>query len=386
MTRTGGGASRAGRSGVVQVVQSIDRGGLEMMAVELAVALRERGLPSALIATEGGGRLEGRLRDARVDLYLLDRARWSRPSTHVAVGRLLNRLRPAAVHTHSVPPLLLTAPAATVVGRPRIVHTEHAPQYLDDAPHVRPVLRVLSRAVDAFVVVAAEMIPYFAETVGVDRHRLRVIVNGVDTDRFRPIGQAALAERRQALGLPPGLVVGAVGRLAAVKNFPMLLRGIAAARGPGADLRLALVGDGEEGESLRALAATLGISDRVHFLGWRTDVPELIASFDVLALTSWSEGLPLVVLEAMSAGVPVVSTAVGDVARVLDAGTAGTVVPIDDAGALATELVRLAADARVRRSLGDAGRARVLAHYSHRAMVDAYVDAYGLGDVRSRAA
>jgi sugar transferase (PEP-CTERM/EpsH1 system associated) len=370
----------AGRT-IVQVVQAIDRGGLEMMSVDLAVALRERGLRSVLVALDEGGRLEQRLAHGGVEFHLLGGAHVASPRTHVALLQLFRRLRPAAVHTHHMAPLLNVAVAATAARVPRLVHTEHAYQYLEPSARLRTALRVASLATSAFVVVGAEQAAYYEQQVGVDAKRIRVIVNGVDTERFRPIPN--VAARRAALGLPSGVLVGAVGRLAAVKNFALLLDALSIVRGRGLDVRVALVGDGEERAALEERAASLGITDAVHFLGWRRDVADLLPCFDVCALSSWSEGLPLVVLESMAASVPVVSTAVGDVPRVLEHGRAGLVVPIGDTTAFAAQLARLAGDPAERQRIGERARERVLAAYSQRAMVDAYLDAYGMREDRA---
>jgi glycosyltransferase involved in cell wall biosynthesis len=361
------------------VVQAIDRGGLEMMAVDLAIALHRRGIRSSVLALTEGGRLEARLREAGVPLEVGGGARYLSPASHLSVARVLTRLRPTVLHTHHLPSLLNAGPFAKLAGLPRVVHTEHARLYLDEQPRMRTLLRVASRMADSVALVGAALVPYYVDTVGIAAGRLRVVPNGVDTDRFAPIPPGALTSRRAAAGLPnSGLVVGAVGRLAHVKNYSLLLRAVASLRAQGVELSAVLVGDGEDREDLERLAAELGVHDAIHFLGWRTDVAELVGLFDVLAVTSFSEGLPLVVLEAMSAGVAVVSTNVGEIPRVLDEGRAGVLVPSDDALALAAALRRFALDGDGRRAFGRRARDRALAGYSMRAMVDAYSELYGL--------
>lgn len=349
-----------------------------MMAVDLAVALHERGIRSSVLALNEGGRLEARLRAAGVGFHLVGNARYLSPATHLSVARTLRQLRPTVLHTHHLPSLLNVGPYATVAGSVRIVHTEHARMYLDEQPRARPLLRAAATMAAAVVLVGNALRAYYVETVGLPEAKLRVVVNGVDTQRFSPAPSESVGPARRAAGLPDGRVlVGAVGRLAAVKNYALLIRAFARVRAESGDVALVLVGDGEEREQLEQLTRDLGVGQDVTFLGWRTDVASLIPLFDVLAVSSISEALPLVVLEAMSAAVPVVSTAVGEIPKVIADG-AGVVVPPDDVDAFAGALRRVVGDAGLRRELGTRARARVLDRYGLDAMADAYLSLYGL--------
>ena len=360
----------------MQVIQTLRGGGLETMAVNLALGLQARGVRSSVLVLDDGGVLEGRLDAAALPYTVLGGARYAEPSTHLRLVRALAAHEGRIVHTHHMAALASAALAARTRGG-RLVHTEHAFEYLLEAPRLRRGLRWLSRATHAFVVIGGEpQVRYYRDVVGVAPHRLRSIANGVDLTAYRPDPDARA--RRQALGLPEGPLVGTVGRLAAVKNQAMLVRAIATLRARGRPVSLALVGDGDERPALEALARELGVADLVHVLGWRTDVARVLGCLDVFALSSWTEGLPMAVLEAMAAGTPVVSTAVGDVPRVLEGGRVGRLVPIDDDAALAATLDALFADDAARHALGAAARDAVERHHSQDAMVDAYLEAYDL--------
>ena len=366
----------------MQVVQSIDRGGLEMMSVDLAIALRRRGLRSTVLALTEGGRLESRLADAGVNFKLVGGARYWSPATQYVVARTLARLRPTAVHTHHLPSLLTTGPAARALGVPRIVHTEHAHLYLEESPRARRQLRWAASTADAVALVGSALKSYYVRGVGIPEARLHTVPNGVDTERFRPLPGDEVRVRRRAAGLPEDVVlVGAVGRLAAVKNYGLLLRAAARARVAGTTLAVAFIGDGEERENLERLARELGVASATTFLGWRSDVAELVGTLDILAVTSTSEALPLVVLEAMSAGVAVISTAVGEIPRVLGEDESGILIRSGEEDELAGALVRLARDPELRTLLGRRGSARVHEEYSQATMVDRYLALYGLGPV-----
>jgi sugar transferase (PEP-CTERM/EpsH1 system associated) len=361
---------------VVQVVQSIDKGGLETMAANLAIDLAARGFRSTIVSLEDGGFLEGRLRDGGVEVHVLGDGRWRNPRTHLQLTRIFRDAGADVVHTHHLPCLLTSVAARTAAGVKQLVHTEHAFQYLEPAPAWRAAFRAASLATSAVVVVGHEMADYYRDVVGVAPRRLRVIPNGIDTERHHP--HADVTALRRSLGLPDGLLVGTAGRFATVKNFPLLLRASARARTARPELRLVMVGDGTERPAMEALARDLGFEDAVHFLGWRSDVADILGALDLFALTSISEGLPLVVLEAMACGIPAVTTAVGDLPALITDGETGYTFPSGDEDALTALLVRLAAAPNERRAMGARARDVVLAGYSQRGMVDAYLDAYGV--------
>jgi len=160
-----------------------------------------------------------------------------------------------------------------------------------------------------------------------------------------------------------------VGRLEVQKAHDVLLRGLAALRAAGTDAILVLVGDGREREPLQALAASLGLGDRVRFLGTRRDLPLLCAAMDVFALPSRWEGTPLALIGAMAASVPVVATPVGGVPTVVEDGTTGRLFPADDVAALTAALGSALGDRETSRALAECGRAHVLDTCSVKAMV-----------------
>jgi glycosyltransferase involved in cell wall biosynthesis len=215
--------------------------------------------------------------------------------------------------------------------------------------------------------------------------RARVVPNGIDPARFAsPTGGAEL---RRELGIPADApVIGTVGLLNDAKGHDLLIE---AASALPAAVQLLLVGHGELEGDLRALAGRLGIAERVHFTGWRDEVHSAHAAMDVFALPSRWEGLSYAMLEALAAGLPVVSTAVNGSREVLtpdDAPACGLVVPCEDVAALTEGLRRVLEDETLAAGYRDAGPARVSERYTLDAMVDGtlavYRDALGRDLVR----
>jgi glycosyltransferase involved in cell wall biosynthesis len=346
------------------------------MAVDLAISLNRRGFRSSVIALDEGGVLEAPLREAGVEFVVMNGRRFKDPRRHMALAAELRRLGAGVVHTHMFAPLLHSLPALSLSGVKHLVHTEHSFEYLEPRASYRHTLRWMSRATRAFTLVGERMLPFYEKVVGVARHRLQVIVNGVDPEKYRP-GQDK-QKIRVELGIPvDALVVGSAGRLAPEKNYGMLIEAAAKCRARGTPIHIALFGEGTERLALMDSAAKIGIAEHVSFLGWRTDLPRVLPALDVFALTSHSEGLPLVLLEAMALGLPVVSTPVGDIPQLVREAHTGFLVAVGDTETLAARLSGPLVEATRREQMGSIARQAVIAEYSHEAMVGRYVTAYG---------
>src|SRR5262245_1913955 len=199
--------------------------------------------------------------------------------------------------------------------------------------------------------------------IGVPRERCVLIENAIDTDEFARRSDAAEAKRR--LGVPPGrLLIAAVGRLSAEKGFDLLIRAAARLFASGLDAQVMIAGDGDAGPELQSLAAELGMTDRVRFLGYLSDPRPLYEAADLFALSSLREGLPNVVLEAMALGVPVVATRIAGVPRLIRDGQTGVLVEPGSVDALAMGLARVLGDADGRADMASAGRRTVVDDYS----------------------
>lgn len=196
--------------------------------------------------------------------------------------------------------------------------------------------------------------------------RLARVPNGIAVERYAG-AQPVLPSLRRT---PHEVVAIAVGGLRPEKNPRRLLRLVAALPAGTPPVRLVVVGDGPERPAVEALAGALG--ERVLLLGARSDVPALLAAADLFLLASDTEQMPLALLEAMAAGLPVVATAVGDVRSMVAAENRPFVLPADREGALAEAIGRLAADPLLRRRLGRANRARARAVYDETRMVEAW--------------
>ena len=215
---------------------------------------------------------------------------------------------------------------------------------------------------DTHLCLVSEAARAHAVAVGARPQRVHVVRNGVDTAQFTP-------QRRN--DATADVVIGYVGRLSPEKNPQLFVRAAARVARQCPRARFVVVGDGPLRAELEGVARDLGLGDAIRFEGIRDDMPGVYARLDVLALTSWHEGTPLVLLEAMASGIPVVATSVGGVPELIEADVTGLLSRPGDDVALATALLDLARDPARRARLGAGARARACTHFALAPQVDA---------------
>jgi glycosyltransferase involved in cell wall biosynthesis len=253
-----------------------------------------------------------------------------------------------------------TAVAASLAGVPRIVMAlrSESPARRETRPPgwLRPLEILSGRLADVILANSRACRDDYARWAFLPLAKMKVLYSGIDEQELRPRSEHEVARAREELGLRTRYVVGIVGRLSPEKDHRTFLDAVRILRETVPDVHALVVGDGVEQGRLREAAARMNLSDHVSFLGARRDIPTLMASLDVLALTSRTEGFPMVVLEAQALGVPVVATDAGGTAEALRDGRTGYLVPCGDSRALAARLAQLLLDAGLRRTIGREAR------------------------------
>jgi L-malate glycosyltransferase len=279
-------------------------------------------------------------------LGVTDRRGWPRAAFRLA--RYLRRHRIDVLHTHLVHAALVGTVAARLARTPYLVHMRH---HIDDvrltggAVHVA-LDRALACAADEVVVPSQAAKRYLAAEEGIDPAHVTVVHLGFDVVSLNG-DQGDAAALRSSLGIADGFVVGCVARLSPNKGHRFLFEAVARLRGEIPNIRLMLIGEGAPAPYVR-MATEAGIADRTLFLGQRPDVPALMRAMDVVTLPSLSESFSQVIIEALAAARPLVSTDVGGALEVLADGDNALIVPPADAGALAAAIRRLHGDADLR--------------------------------------
>ena len=358
---------------VCLVIGQLGLGGAEKQLAVLAAGLRRRGVDVTVVVLREGGPREDILRAAGVPLISLGLPTATRLWRRLAVGvlavarlrRTLHRLRPEVVHAFLLHSYVLTAPAARLAGVPVYVAGRRS---LSDYKASQRVAgageRLATRMTDLLIANAEAVADDVVRTEGVARDKIRVVYNGLAESAFVPAPPAELVSSAP--------VLLCVANLRRYKGHHYLLDAAALLRARGLPCTLALAGSGPEHEALRRQADELGLD--VRFLGARADIAALLARADVAVLPSLTEGMSNSVMEAMAAGRPVVATAVGGTAELLEG--RGVLVPPADAPALAAGLERVLRDPVGARLTAAAAR-----EWSHRylhldGMVERHVEIY----------
>jgi sugar transferase (PEP-CTERM/EpsH1 system associated) len=287
--------------------------------------------------------------------------------------------RPQIVHSRNWGAIEAVV-AARLAGVPVAVHSEHGYELemFDGLPLLRRSFRRLAYSLaDAVITVTQDLRDYHARQAWVSPEKIRVIHNGVDTARFQPRPELRAAVRQRLELAATSFVIGSVGRLVPIKDYPTLLQAVEKILARGVDARVLLVGSGSELGRLKAFVeASSLLAGRVTFAGICPNVPELLAAMDAFVLPSVREGMSNTLLEAMSAGLPVIAMRVGGNPEIVEDGRSGWLLAPGDVEALADRLEQLAGSPEIRQRVGDAGRRRVFEHFTLARMLTNYEDLY----------
>lgn len=367
---------------VLHVIPNFGPGGAERMSVHLMRDLSRRDFKVAAISlfSRMGTDLEELLAGSKVPTWYLDKHPGPDPRMVLRIARVVKAFHPQVIHTH-LHALSYTLLPALYYNVPVIVHTVHNMAEYDIAGYetlkkaARLIHRVAYKRRVVPVAIASEVAKSLTSVYGV--REVSLIPNGIPVEAFNNprVGSETWREQ-EGFGQEDVLFVCVAG-LRLQKNHSLLLE--AFSQGPASTdprARLLLVGAGYLSDELEKKARTLGLGAKVSFMGLRTDIPEVLNAADVFVLSSDWEGNPLSVMEAMAAGMPVISTAVGGVPELVEEGKSGLLVPRGSVGALARAMSLLAKDQELRLNMGRAAYERAVQRFDLRVMTEAYANLY----------
>jgi glycosyltransferase involved in cell wall biosynthesis len=337
-----------------------------------------------------GGRCKVFVEKARGRGFEADALTYDTPRLGRAVGELAQRLRDSRAGIlccHGYKADLLGRLAARRVKIP-VVAVSRGWTWENLRVRVYEALdRLMLRRMDRVVCVSAGQAAKVLRA-GVPPGRVTVIHNAIWADRFEQPDGGSRDELLRLFPRPPARIVAAVGRLSPEKGFDVLVRAAGLVRHEVADVGFVLFGDGPLKEALSRQIEASGLGDRFILAGFRTDLDRLYPHFDLLAQSSYTEGMPNVILEAFAAGVPVVATAVGGTPEVVADAVSGYLVPTGEPAELARRIVQVVRCEETRRALGDAGRERVRRQFTFDVQGARYRELFAelLGRGRSRRA
>jgi sugar transferase (PEP-CTERM/EpsH1 system associated) len=366
---------------IAHIVYHFGTGGMENGVVNLINHLPAGRFRHAIVSLTDHTDFRRRILRDDVAFHDLDKRPGQDFGWYRRLAAVLRELKPAIVHTRNLNALEAQFVAARL-GVPGRVHGEHGRDVFDleGRNWKYNLLRRAARPfVHHYIAVSRDLADWLTNTVGVAPRRVSQIYNGVDSARFQP-RQGERPDIAPA-GFLDGarLVIGSVGRMVAVKDYPTLVRAFIRLHGQAPDpagLRLLLVGDGPERAHCQRLLEDAGLAHLAWLAGNRDDVPALMQAMDLFVLPSLGEGISNTLLEAMASGLPVLASRVGGNPELVQAGVTGSLFEAGDADALARLLLAYAHDGARRQREGEAARARVEREFALTRMAAAYEAVY----------
>ena len=367
---------------VLHVMYRFDTGGLENGIVNLINHMPADAYRHAVLALTEVTDFKHRIQRTDVEFFALHKPPGQGVWQYPKLFKLFRQLRPHIVHSRNLAALEVQVPA-WAAGVPVRIHGEHGRDVGDlDGSNVtyQRMRRVYKPFVHRYIALSRDLDDYLVEKVHVPPSRITQAYNGVDTDRFCP----ALDGPQAIAGCPfdpaQHWLVGTVGRMQTVKDQTLLAQAFVQALQMDPTLRqrlrLVMVGEGPLRAKAQGILEAAGVADLAWLPGERSDVADIMRGLHAFALPSLAEGISNTILEAMASGLPVIATAVGGNADLVQQPETGVIVPAANVDAMARELVRLANDPENSREMGRSGRQRVLDRFSMQAMIATYQGVY----------
>lgn len=360
---------------VLHILPNLIPGGGENMAVHLMRTLDRRRFEVRAVSLYDpvGSDLKELLAQNGVSVWNLGKRPGFDPRMFTRVAHALRRFRPHVAHTH-LDALRYAFLPMLYRGVPAMVHTVHnLAEYEVDRPSIW-LHRLSFRCGVVPVAIGHEVAASISRVYGI--RGFPSINHGIPVKVYGNPQVAREVWRRQEGFAPEDTLFVCVAQLRTQKNHRLLLESFAKGAAAHPWVHLLLVGRGEQEIRLRKQVEALGLRKRVRFMGLRTDIPEVLAAADAFVLSSDWEGNPIAVMEAMSAGKPVISTAVGGVPELVKNGSSGLLVPQADSEALARAVNHLATNPQVRKAMGTAAAKRATERFGVETMTEAYEDLY----------
>lgn len=369
----------AERINLLQVVNGLAIGGAEKKLLELVKTLDKKRYNIIVCSIGQGGPLQKDFEALGVNVIVCQKRNKFDLSLILTVARLIKECEIDVVQTTLLLADLVGAMAAQIAGKPPVISWETVSHGEND------ILRTGNRHIIAYkfamkrvsriVAVSQEIKQSLVQRRGIPAEKIAYIPYGVDLKKFAR--RNGSVDKRSILNIPSDrIVVGTVARAEPYKGVAYLQKAALQMVEQHPKLDFVFVGDGSLRKELEAEVGARGWSDRIHFLGFRNDVNEIMNTFDIFILPSLSEGLPNVILEAMASSKPVIATAVGGIPEAVVEGETGLLIPPSNTTAIMDAIRSLLSDHKAALRMGEAGRRRVEENFSLQKEVSSFEHLY----------
>lgn len=366
----------ANKTKITFVVHSLNPGGAEKLALDMALELKKEFQLSVICLDEVGiwGKI---LRNKQVPVISLYREEGVDIYIPYLLSKYTKEFQTNIIHAHQTTPWFYSALSRLFNPKPYLLFEEHGRFY----PEIKNKKKILfnklliNKLTHKVVAVSNDIKNRLIEYEGVSEKKIQVIYNGIkieniDTDNLKK-------ECRKKLNLDEDdFVVGSVGRLDPIKNFPMLIKGIKIAKNQIPNLKCVIIGDGPEFSKLNKIIEDKQLEDIILLTGYKKDASRLVAAFDVFVLTSFSEGISMAILEAMSLSVPCIATKVGGNVELIENNLSGWLVESNDWKSLARVLIYAYNNRELLEKIGKNGQKQVKEKFLFKDMIENYKKIY----------
>ncbi len=360
---------------IVHISHDLDLGGLQRVIVNICRTIDRSVFDVSVICLRGLGCFTSEIEGLGITVYLIPQKKHGTDYfSFLKVAKLLRKIKPDVIHTHNTQPFIDGVIAALLCGVKRVIHTDHARSFPDKRRYMFAEW-VMSHFAFRVVGVSDHTSMNLMKYEHISVSKIETIPNGIDPAAYQI--QIDKSKKRQELGLPKsGPILGVAVRLCEQKGVSYLLKAFVSVVKHIPQAVLVIAGDGELRSELENETKQLGIQRNVFFLGLRLDIAELLKLFDVYVLPSLWEGLPMILLEAMAAGCPVIASNVGGVSTAIIDGKTGILVNPAEHVQLTDAIIGLLSDGHRREEFSSNGSKLFYEQFDSKIAVQKYSQLY----------
>jgi len=367
---------RSKKINITFVVHSLNPGGAERLALDMAIELKKDYNINILCLDEPGLWAE-KTRKNNIFVHSLYRDQGIDFKLPYLISRYTKRFHIHIIHAHQTTPWFYSALSRLLNPRPYLLFEEHG-RFYPEVFNKKMVLfnkAIINRLTHRVVAVSEDIKNRLAIYEGIPKKKIEVIYNGIklqelDRDKFREKNRGGLN-----LG-PDDFVIGSVGRLDPIKNFPMLVRAVKEAIKQIPNLKCVIVGDGPEFCKIKKIIQQHGLTKNIILTGYRKDAATLVSAFDLFILTSFSEGISMAMLEAMCMGIPCIATRVGGNPELIEDRVTGWLVEANDYSTLANLICHAFKNRQLLEKVGESAKKRIEHKFLFQDMIENYKKIY----------
>lgn len=365
---------------VLFVIPQVERGGTENLVLSLINGLNHNIFKSYLVYFHFFGNFQflNEFVEAGASVYQIPREKRLDFSTMLNIASIVKENNIHIVNAHHFVSFFYSYFGCKIGNQVKLIFTNHSCWEIENITwKSRLAGRLTLRNIDKVVGVTDEVTKRFIDTYHINSSKTCTILNGVDLDKFSLVAIRAKIRHELEVG-DKTIIIGVIANFRKVKNHIFLVKAIEKLIRLNKDVKVVFVGqsfknDPESSiEEVHNFIKSSGLGNKIILMGYRTDTPELLSSFDIFCLTSLKEGLPISVIEAMAAGLPVVGTNVDGINEVVIPGKTGLLVNLGDVDGLATALYTLIENTDLRHKMGQAARQRAEKKYSLERCISEY--------------